>query len=44
MRCPKELSSKLKELGHLPTVYTSNDDLKLKFRDQLDKVLEKLQA
>ena len=40
----RTFQTKLKELGHFPTVYTSNDDLKLKFRDQLDKVLEKLQA
>ncbi len=35
---------KLKKLGHYPTVYTSTDDLKLKFRDQLDKVLEQIRA
>ena len=35
---------KLKELGHYPTVYTSIEDLKLKFRDQLDKLLEQVRT
>ena len=35
---------KLKKLGHFPTFYTGTADLKLQFRDQLDKVLEKLDA
>ena len=35
---------KLKELGHYPTVYTSMEDLKLKFRDQLDKLLDRARA
>jgi hypothetical protein len=34
--------AKLEKLGHYPTFYTSNEDLKLKFRDQLDKLLEQI--
>ncbi len=33
---------KLSELGHYQTNYNSIEDLKLKFRDQLDMILEKL--
>ena len=32
--------AKLDDLGHFYTVYDSIDDLKLQFRDQLDKILE----
>jgi len=38
----RAFQAKLKKLGHFPTVYTSNENLKLKFRDQLDKVLEQI--
>jgi hypothetical protein len=33
---------RLNDLGHFYTPYTSTDDLKLRFRDQLDKLLEGL--
>jgi internalin A len=36
----RAFQDKLKELGHFPTFYTSIEDLKLKFRGQLDKILE----
>jgi hypothetical protein len=36
----RAFQAKLRERGHYPTVYTSSEDLKLKFRDQLEKVLE----
>jgi Leucine-rich repeat (LRR) protein len=36
----RAFQGKLKELGHYPTVYTSIEDLKLKFRDQIEKILE----
>jgi internalin A len=35
----RAFQAKLKQLGHYPTKYTSIEDLKLKFRDQLDKLL-----
>ncbi|MGA7460451.1 MAG: hypothetical protein WBW69_09505 [Candidatus Korobacteraceae bacterium] len=36
----RAFQAKLNELGHYPTVYTNTDDLKLRFRDQLDKLLK----
>jgi internalin A len=38
----RAFQAELEGLGHFPTFYTSIDDLKLRFRDQLDKVLEQI--
>jgi internalin A len=38
----RAFQAKLEGLGHFPTFYTSIEDLKLKFRDQLDKVLAQI--
>ncbi len=35
----RRFQARLKKLGHYPTIYKSTDDLKVKFRDQLDKLL-----
>ena len=46
MRLQKDLNSrwdfeeKLTKLGHYPTYYTSIDDLKLQFQQQLNKLIE----
>ena len=46
MRLQKDLNSrwdfeeKLKTLGHYPTYYTSIEDLKLQFQQQLNKLIE----
>ena len=36
----RAFQEKLRELGHYPTVYKDIDDLKLQFRDQIDKIRE----
>ena len=38
----RRFQDKLRKIGHYPTVYNSTDELKLRFRDQLDKVLEEI--
>jgi predicted DNA-binding protein with PD1-like motif len=43
-RSLRAFQTKLKGLGHYPTIYTSTDDLKLRFRDQLDKLLEQMRT
>ena len=35
-----DFQKKLKDLGHYPTHYTSIEDLKLQFQQQLDKLIE----
>jgi len=40
----REFQKKLGELGHFYTRYDNIDDMKLQFRDQLDKVIEQTQG
>lgn len=40
----RAFQKKLDQLGHFYTRYTNIEDLKLQFRGQIDKILERLKA